>query len=256
MQNDMTRKYEGYVYNETHPEVNEANWEAYWELYYAELDKSIPIKNLPDGSLQRRRARMRFAAALKNLPDNLTVALDVGGGDGYFGQLLLEKRPDVKAICFDLSRSRIKAAAKLVEGVEFRAGDIYKLPFDDGAFELVTAFEVIEHLLHPQKALEEIARVCSNRAVISVPNDEELTDLLCPHCLNHFPQSGHLQRFDKERLTEMVESAGLKVIATEVIRPLEQESLTRRIYGTLRRIASPTGKTGWWEWLAVVADKK
>ena len=153
------------------------------------------------------------------------------------------------------SETELRAFASSAE-VEFRAGDIYELPFDDGAFELVTAFEVIEHLLRPQKALDEIARVCSGCVVITVPNDEELTDLLCPHCLKRFPESGHLQRFDEKRLTEMVGAAGLKVTGTRVIRPLERESLMRRIYGAFRRITTPEDKTGWWEWLAVVADKK
>jgi 2-polyprenyl-3-methyl-5-hydroxy-6-metoxy-1,4-benzoquinol methylase len=247
----MTRKYDGYTYYDEHPEVGETDWEA----YYTELGKSMPFEAPPDDSMQRRRSRMRFASALDNLPDRLNTALDVGGGDGYFGQLLMQKRPGVKTVCFDLSRSRMEAGAEREGDVEFRAGDIYELPFDDGAFELVTAFEVVEHLLHPQKALDEIARVCSRRIVISVPNNEELTDLLCPHCLKRFPQSGHLQRFDEKRLTEMVQAAGLKVIGTRVIRPLEQESLMRKIYGTFRRITSPQGKTGWWEWLAVIADK-
>ncbi len=251
MKSDDTDKYRGYAYSEKHPEANETDWEA----YYTEWGKTMPFEAPPDNSMQRRRARMRFAAAFDNLPDKLNSALDVGGGDGYFGQLLLEKRPGVKAICFDLSSSRMEAGTDREGGVEFQAGDIYELPFDDGAFELVTAFEVIEHLLDPQTALNEIARVCSNRVVISVPNDEELTDILCPHCLKRFPQSGHLQRFDEERLTAMVRSAGLKVIGARIIRPLEQESLARRIYGTFRRIASSDGKTGWWEWLAVIADK-
>lgn len=252
MRDDTTEKYRGYAYSENHPEVCEVDWEA----YYTEWGKSMPFEAPPENSMQRRRARMRFAAALDNLPDKLDAALDVGGGDGYFGQLLLEKRPGVKAICFDLSRSRMEAGAEREGGVEFHAGDIYELPFDDGDFDLVTAFEVVEHLLEPQKALNEIARVCSGRVVISVPNDEELTDILCPHCLKRFPQSGHLQRFDEKRLTDMVDKAGLKVIGTRVIRPLEQESLVRRIYGTFRRLTSPNGKAGWWEWLVVVADKK
>ncbi|MCP4230304.1 MAG: class I SAM-dependent methyltransferase [bacterium] len=248
----MVDKYDGYSYYDKYDEVGDVDWEA----YYTELGKSMPFEVRPDDGVQRRRARMRFAAAFDNLPDNLNTALDVGGGDGYFGQLLLEKRPDIRTVCFDLSRSRMEAGTEREGGVEFRAGDIYDLPFDDGAFELVTAFEVIEHLLHPQKALDEIARVCSGRVVITVPNDEQLTDLLCPHCLKRFPESGHLQRFDEKRLTEMAGVAGLKVIGTGIVRPLEQESIMRRLYGTFRRITSPEGKTGWWEWLAVVADKE
>ena len=101
MENDTKDKYSRYAYSEEHPEVNETDWEA----YYTEWGKSMPFEAPPEDSMQRRRARMRFAAAFDNLPDQVNAALDVGGGDGYFGQLLLDKRPGVKAICFDLSRS-------------------------------------------------------------------------------------------------------------------------------------------------------
>jgi len=51
-------------------------------------------------------------------------------------------------------------------------GDIKALPFEDDSFDLICAFEVLEHLPFEdsRKALGEIARVAKKGAVISVPH--------------------------------------------------------------------------------------
>ena len=43
------------------------------------------------------------------------------------------------------------------------------LPFPDSSFQIVTAFELLEHLDDPETALREIRRVCNGWLVASVP---------------------------------------------------------------------------------------
>ncbi len=52
-----------------------------------------------------------------------------------------------------------------------KVGDIRDLPFEDEEFELVTAFEVLEHLPFEdfEKALKELGRVAQKTVIISIP---------------------------------------------------------------------------------------
>lgn len=51
-------------------------------------------------------------------------------------------------------------------------GDIRSLPFKDNSFDLVVAFEVLEHLPFEEfeKALNEMKRVSNNKVIISIPS--------------------------------------------------------------------------------------
>src|SRR5262249_56347735 len=63
-------------------------------------------------------------------------------------------------------------------GLEFVCADMFDLPFEDGAFEVVTCFEAIEHVEHPGRALDEIARVLapSGTAIVSTPDKAVYSD--------------------------------------------------------------------------------
>lgn len=53
-----------------------------------------------------------------------------------------------------------------------KVGDILNIPFEDNTFDVVAAFEVLEHLpfLKIKKAIKEIWRVTTSYAIISLPD--------------------------------------------------------------------------------------
>jgi ubiquinone/menaquinone biosynthesis C-methylase UbiE len=59
-----------------------------------------------------------------------------------------------------LDEARALAKAKGLRNVEWRRGDVYALPFGDGAFDIVTCRFVFHHLEHPARAFVEMVRVC------------------------------------------------------------------------------------------------
>ena len=79
--------------------------------------------------------------------------LDIGAGDGLITSLLGAVGIDDNKVAVNLARER---KANVVYG------DAYNLPFDVGEFDNVIMADVIEHLKHPEKALEEINRVLND----------------------------------------------------------------------------------------------
>ena len=98
--------------------------------------------------------------------------LDVGCGAGYGTAHLAQSAAAVEAI--DISPEAIGYARRHypVANIAYLNASAAELPFRDASFELVTAFEVIEHLQDWPRLLSEAARVLAPEglALISRPN--------------------------------------------------------------------------------------
>jgi SAM-dependent methyltransferase len=113
--------------------------------------------------------------------------LDAGCGSGLFAELAAQGGADVVGLdvatgLVEYARRRRPVAAYVVE-------DLEHMPFDDGAFDVVTAFNSVLYAANPRRALAEIARVTapSGQAVVTVgagPEQAEsaaLINALAPH---------------------------------------------------------------------------
>jgi SAM-dependent methyltransferase len=149
----------------------------------------------------------------------------------------------------DLRQRSLVSRARLVVGVDLDmpslhrndllrgrvlAGNLESLPFDDGAFDLVTANMVVEHLSNPAAALGEINRVLrpGGRLIFHTPNRlapfTRLTER-SPQWLKHlmirllenrdesdvFPTHYRLNR--EEQIHAAASAAGLRVEAIDLV---------------------------------------
>ncbi len=66
-----------------------------------------------------------------------------------------------------LADARRTAAERGAGNVDFRVGDAYRLEFDAGAFDVVHAHQVLQHLSDPVAALVEMRRVCRRAGIVA-----------------------------------------------------------------------------------------
>ena len=131
-------------------------------------------------------ARYEWAAALA--PGRRV--LDAGCGTGYGAAILAVRGADrvlgvdVAAAVVDAARSR--GTARL----EFDQADIARLPHADASFDLITCFEVIEHVREPSAVLGELARVLAPGGVLAIssPNADRYPPRN-PHHVREFTTS-------------------------------------------------------------------
>ena len=99
--------------------------------------------------------------------------LDVGSGEGFGAALLSDAAASVTGI--DIAADAVEHARANYEApnLDFRVGSAADLSaFADGAFDLVVAFEVIEHVAEQDAVIAGISRVLApgGRLVISTPD--------------------------------------------------------------------------------------
>ncbi len=98
------------------------------------------------------------------------TVLDVGCGSGELGGLL-KKTFQVEVHGTDINDEAIKNAKK--QGIKVIEADVEeKWPYKDAQFDVVTATEIIEHVVNPDHFLQEAKRVLKRNGhiVITTPN--------------------------------------------------------------------------------------
>src|SRR5262247_2539049 len=144
--------------------------------------------------------RDRISDLMNIMPKGHDSVLDVGARDGYLSRLLTEHFASVTAL--DMEKPSI--AHDRINCVE---GDVTRLEFASGSFDVVLCAEVLEHI--PGKGLEqacrELSRVAKSHVVIGVPyrQDTRLERTTCQSCGRSNPPWGHINVFDERRLTEL-----------------------------------------------------
>jgi ubiquinone/menaquinone biosynthesis C-methylase UbiE len=109
-------------------------------------------------SLERFISYFYQMKGIQDLPSGKILFIGVGDGAVPY---LLKKNKNYEITTFDFD-SDLKPDV---------VGDVRSLPFIEKSFDLVCAFEVLEHLPYKEakKALKEIARVSKKDVLISVP---------------------------------------------------------------------------------------
>jgi ubiquinone/menaquinone biosynthesis C-methylase UbiE len=115
----------------------------------------------------------KIEMALKVLGDrDYSDYLDCGCGKGWITGAISSRLGIRNSFGVDISDKEIKEARSKKMPVRFEVGDVHSLGFRDSSFDLVTSFEVIEHLDCPLTFLKEVYRVLRPGGVflITTPN--------------------------------------------------------------------------------------
>lgn len=113
--------------------------------------------------------RLYYAlAALKGVSGKV---LELGSGAGAFTRAIKDYRSDLSLLGSDVDPELIELARKLDKESSFVRVDAQEIPFKDGSFNAVLAFDVVEHLKSPEKMLREVFRVLKKggRVHLAIP---------------------------------------------------------------------------------------
>ena len=143
------------------------------------------------------------------VPKDVGSIIDVGCGNGIFINYV-QSHSSIKEL---LGVDNSAAALEQVKTEKVRC-DIKSIPVKDKDYDLVTAFEVIEHFssTDSKPVLKEICRLAEKYIMLSVPNNETLAKgfVRCPQCGTRFHRNYHKRSFSKALLKELLTEYGFK----------------------------------------------
>jgi SAM-dependent methyltransferase len=154
--------------------------------------------------------------ARSGLPAPRTVC-EVGCGDGAVLGVLGRRGFGGERVGYEISASGVKLAAQRPEVDEAHVFDGAHLPVPDAAYDLVFATHVLEHVPDPAPLTGELLRA-GRAAVIEVPLEANISARR-PAARAASEGVGHLHRFSRRAIRQLVEDAGGRV-AAELVDPL------------------------------------
>ena len=98
--------------------------------------------------------------------------LEIGCNTGYGTKILSEVCSKIVGVDLSASALRVAVERYSADNIDYLRIDGVTLPFDDGAFDLVISFQVIEHISNYETYLSELKRVLapSGKVVFTTPN--------------------------------------------------------------------------------------
>jgi SAM-dependent methyltransferase len=161
------------------------------------------LTSLEDRHWWYKERRAILARQLRMLPAT-GQALDIGAAGG--GNTRVLQAHGWRALALEYSDS-VADIAK-ARGISAIRADARDLPLKSETCELVTAFDILEHIEEDYLATAEIFRVLKpgGTALIAVPCDMALWSA-------HDDEVGHVRRYTRPELINVVQKAGLAVDA-------------------------------------------
>lgn len=105
------------------------------------------------------------ALVATNVPTSSPL-LDAGAGAGFSLERFVGQRP---VLAVDLQLIKAVQVPTRVPTAQPLVADVTRLPLPDRAVAWATSIEVLEHLPQPELLVAELARVCRDGVIVSVP---------------------------------------------------------------------------------------
>jgi SAM-dependent methyltransferase len=134
--------------------------------------------------------------------------LEVGCGTGFVLSAILNSRPDLEALGVELFPEGLRVARRRLEGVPLAQADAQSLGIDQ-AFDLVGAFDVLEHIDRDEDAMKAMFTALrpGGGFIATVPQHRWLWS-----GADHF--AGHARRYTRRELTLRMRAAGFELLWT------------------------------------------
>ena len=155
----------------------------------------------------RARNRLIASAVRRHFPE-ATSLLEVGCGTGFVLSGLREELPELRLVGSELYAEGLEfARARLGDAVELVELDAREMPYDQD-FDVVGAFDVIEHIREDEDVLRGMRRavVAGGGLLLTVPQHPRLWSA-------HDTYSHHVRRYTRRELEAKVWRAGFDVLA-------------------------------------------
>jgi SAM-dependent methyltransferase len=175
--------------------------EGRWKVFEKAIDDFFQVDNLPS-------------------TDNSARILDAGCGDGInlFGlnKIISEHKWSAMIYGVDYNPLRLERASKFSFVKEIKESPLDNLPYANGWFDVILCNQVLEHIPHDKKVLQEFKRVIrpGGLLILGVPNEGCSMAWFRNHVIQRsiLGLTDHVNFYTEKRVSKILTDSGFSIL--------------------------------------------
>jgi 2-polyprenyl-3-methyl-5-hydroxy-6-metoxy-1,4-benzoquinol methylase len=189
--------------------LHEMYQDEYWNSDRAKEFGYAQYLSEADNYLRTYRRRATIIDTYKAQPGRV---LDVGCAAGFFLKVCHDKGWETAGI--EIARPMIEYAEQDLDLTDMHRGDLLSVDLPDASFDVVTMWDVIEHLEEPGKHLERAHALLKDDGilVLETQNVDSRFAKLLGRRWQHYKHEEHLYHFSPHTLTRLLGLTGFEVL--------------------------------------------
>jgi len=155
--------------------------------------------------------------------------LDIGAATGFFMNIAKKRGFEVHGV--ELSDFAAKQGRE--KGLDIVSGDLFTKKFSENSFDVVTMFDVLEHVGDPKTILEEVRRILNQGGllVLSTPDAQSLWARLWGGNWQLIIPPEHIHYFSQKNLADYLSKSGFKVeLNTKIGKSFTLQYILKMLY--------------------------
>lgn len=181
--------------------------EANRELYGRQMVQKEYWEKLP----QLKKRAKKMVAELQKFKKTGKL-LDIGCGFGLF--LKMAKEAGFKVYGVEMEKEAVKTAQEKFGLKNIYQKNVKEIGFPERYFDVITLFDILEHLENPEVILKELKKLLKPNGVLVIqsPNIESFMFKLTKEKWNWLLFPNHLYHFTPKSLTLLLKHSGFKIV--------------------------------------------
>lgn len=215
---------------------------------FDDIDGTMPNASSVKRAFKLHSDRLNLLSKVLNKPLSNMKLLDVGCSSGAF----LDTAKKLGASTYGVEPAAKAAQTAKLKGHDVKAAFLQDVGYSDNSFDLITLFEVIEHLKSPKELLDEMYRILKpgGLVMISTGNAKSLTVNVLKERWDYFSinrHGGHISFFNPNSIVSITKQSNFNVekVITRNIKFAnkgEPGKLKYRFLKVLSELLSPIAK--------------
>jgi len=212
-------------------------------------DKYFGYEEIKDGDYyywDRARDMMYEDFSERFLKNKKGILLDYGCGMGFFIKKIKDiKNWEIKGL--EISRQAVNYANIKLNLNNIFCGNINEYNFNDIKFDIITLWDVIEHIKNPDKTINKISKILSNDGILFIHTPNAKLQLFKARLkkilfgmksnIHYFEPKDHLNIYTSNSISILLKRNGFKKIKFIHLKPIKSMSGNRSSLAILFKYA-------------------